>query len=132
MKQRYASIAISATLPALCLSFAYAQEFEGSPSGIVVYAKPNTITRTELVPFGDLNLAAEAGRQVFIGRVEHAATQVCGGPTNDLVDLIDVRGFRACRDEAMADARTKVDAVLVAAQRYPSVAALRSVTGPFD
>jgi UrcA family protein len=132
MKQHYASIALSVTLLAFNLNLASAQEFQGAPSDIVIYAQPNTITRTELVPFGDLNLAAEAGRQAFIGRVEHAATRVCGGPTNDLVDLIEVRGFRTCRDGAMADARPKMEAVMAAAQGYPSVAALRSVTGPFN
>jgi UrcA family protein len=129
MTPHHATIAISAVLLAFGLSTAVAQEFQESPSVTVVYGHPDATARTELVLYGDLNLAAEAGRRVFIGRVERAVDRVCGGPTNDLIDLIESRGFRTCRDEAMADARPKMDAVMGAALRYPSVAAIGGFTG---
>jgi len=63
------------------------------------------------VSFGDLNLASQAGRDVLYRRVSNAAREVCG---NFALRELKLNAMsRACRADAIADARTQLARVIV-------------------
>lgn len=67
-------------------------------SAVPAWAGP--VTRQIVVPYSDLNLSREAGARALIGRIEFAATRVCGGKPA-MGDLQALAAFRACKEAAV-------------------------------
>ncbi len=59
-----------------------------------------TQTRQLNVSYGDLNIHSRAGVQVLMGRLEHAAGAVCGGPSFAR-EALEAQRFRDCRRDAL-------------------------------
>ena len=69
-------------------------------------AAETIVTKSQVVRFGDLNLASDAGAQTLYGRINLAARRVCAG-AND--DRFGNRDYRACMKKAVDDAVAQVD-----------------------
>jgi UrcA family protein len=125
MSKRPYQIGLAAALLTVSLSAAHA-EVSGDQSREVVYGT-SPQTRTQQVPFGDLNLANEVGRTILKDRVSQAVETVCGGRIIDFIDQTQVQGIRRCRAASMADAMLKVQSVIAAFRTPRSVASTISV-----
>lgn len=62
----------------------------------------------ETVSYRDLNIANQAGAKRLYERIAIAAENVCGIDDEGVALLFD-RNYRACKDEAIADAVNRVD-----------------------
>lgn len=78
-------------------------------SGFATYAAENQIA----VPYGELNLSHEEGARTLLTRIDHAATQACGGRPS-IADLHAWASYEACRKAAMDRAVATIHAPLVA------------------
>lgn len=127
MLPRVRIIALSATLLMPGLSLAHADEI--SRETIVAPESPQLERRTELVVIGDLNLRSEGGQAVLMQRLNRAAKDVCG-PFVDSRVLLEMQGFHACYDTAMADATVKLRTFLASAPQANESIASITVAGP--
>ena len=68
-------------------------------------------TLSVAVPFGDLDLTKDAGRQTLDARLERAARKVCGGvaPARDLAQM---QNYRACLSGARTAYQAQVELAL--------------------
>jgi len=126
MTMRQSHIGLVAALLTLGFSTAHA-DVSGDHSSEIVYGN-NPETRIQQVPFGDLNLTSEGGREILIGRVSRAVDTVCGGRNIDILDQTETRIFGHCRTDSMADAMLKVQAVIADLQKSNSLVASITVT----
>jgi len=69
-------------------------------------AEPQSITRSQMVSFADLDLSAAEDRKALDRRLRAAARSVCGDPEGRT--LRDIVLVRRCRDEAMAAAHREM------------------------
>lgn len=79
------------------------------------------------VGYGDLDLSGKSGAQVLIGRLDIAASQVCGGEP-DMRDLQRMAIYRTCKHQAMDHAVATVGSPTVSALYgggYPQLASRR-------
>lgn len=75
-------------------------------------AKPaDTDVKREVVKYGDLNLASDAGQATLDTRIRAAAHRVCQDPGNTAMERFQRE--RKCRSIAIADARQQVRTVTV-------------------
>jgi len=126
MLMSFSQIGLVATLLTISFSTAHAQ-VSWDQSGEVVYgANPQTLIKQ--VPFGDLNLMNEEGKEILIARVSSAVDTVCGGRNIDPIDLTEFAIFRHCRTDSMADAMLKVQAVIDDVRNSRSVAAMITIS----
>jgi UrcA family protein len=66
------------------------------------------------VSYADLNLGSRDGAKAMIGRIDDAASRVCGGPPD--MRLLDARAYYwACKGQAVERAVRQLDAPLVTA-----------------
>lgn len=82
-------------------------------------APPSDIN-VSLVQTADLDLGSSADQRRLDQRLANAAREVCGTASD--VDLHGKNEVRKCRDETLAQARGKRDAVLAAATRDAVIA----------
>ena len=76
-----------------------------------------------MVPHQDLNLGTAAGRAALDGRIQRAATRICGSALiNELKFAAEVA---ACRADVVATAQEQRDA-LIGGQRYAAVRVVRA------
>ena len=73
-------------------------------------AQPVTLS----VPYGDLDLTKEAGRQALDARLDRATRTVCGGAAPGR-DLARIQAWRSCVTAARASTRDQVELALNAA-----------------
>jgi UrcA family protein len=73
-------------------------------------AEPVTLT----VPYGDLDLTNQAGRQTLEARLDRATRKVCGGAA-PMRDLARMANWRVCVAAARASTRDQVELALNAA-----------------
>ena len=66
--------------------------------------------RTEVVPYGDLDISTEAGRATLEARISGAVERVCGKAFKG--SLAEVAVVEDCRAAAMEDAMAQVEARL--------------------
>lgn len=87
---------------------------------------------TVLVPYGDLDLTKDEGRDVLEARLARATARVCGG-TPSARDLVQIQAYRACRAEARVGYETQVQLALDAAnaRRVAGLAAKIGLLGTF-
>lgn len=102
---------MKSTLPALV--FAAAALVTAIPSA--TFARENVAT--ERVPYGDLNLANEAGIETLDRRLDRAVRRVCGGDTR-------IKGMH----DAIAECREKARASILPQRNY----AIARATGRQD
>ena len=69
------------------------------------------------VSYGDLNLANPDGARMMFGRIKLAASAVCGGAPDSMLDLTSRRFYKTCVRAATADAMSQLKAPLVS-QHY--------------
>jgi UrcA family protein len=85
----------------------------------VLAASPAAVFAADIpsvkVRLNDLDLATAAGQSALMGRIEHAASVVCGG-AEVRRSLGDLKTFQTCRSETVADAMPKVHAAVAAAE----------------
>jgi UrcA family protein len=74
---------------------------------------------TKMVPYGDLNLDAEAGAKAFYVRLRYAAKYVCS--PLEAKELSRHRIWQSCVDQALASAVRRIDKPLVTALHNQSV-----------
>lgn len=67
------------------LSAAVAVGFAACPPSAVAM---DTETASVAVPYGDLNLASEAGAKIMLRRIRDAAAKVCGDQIDDPLDRL--------------------------------------------
>jgi UrcA family protein len=120
MLMRSSPIVLAVALLTASLSPASAEEVDYS-NNVVVYSGINTLVRTKVVPYGDLNVTSRAGETALQIRVAAAVDKVCGGPSIYLRDLIESGDLRACQARSMADAMSQVQAVVDRARQVASV-----------
>ena len=121
MFMRSSPIVLAIALLSTSSSPASADEIEKSDT-VVVYSNFNTLVRTKVVMYGDLNIATEAGGAAFRARVVGAIDKVCGGPSIFLRDMAENEDLRACHTRSMADAMSQVQTVIDNARHVASVA----------
>jgi UrcA family protein len=121
MYMRSSSIILAVALLSASLSAASADEVEKNYT-VVVYSSSNTLVRTQVVTYGDLNITTAAGEAAFRARVAGAIDKVCGGPSIFVRDLIENMDLRACHTRSMADAMPQVQMVVDDARHVASVA----------
>ena len=73
-----------------------------------------------LVRTADLDLASSEGQRRLDHRLARAAREVCGTASD--VDIEGKNAVRECRDEVLAQAREKRDAVVASADRDAVIA----------
>src|SRR5689334_8163972 len=76
---------------------------------------PAANTYVSYVQTADLDLSSKAGQHQLEARIAQAAREVCGTPSD--ADLVGKNRVRDCRDEAIANATGRRDALLAAANR---------------
>jgi len=64
--------------------------------------------KTQSVTYADLDLSKPAGIQTLYKRIKSAARHVCG-PVDQYTFVTPAASFRACFDQAVADAVAKID-----------------------
>jgi len=69
---------------------------------------------TMAVPYGDLDLTKEAGRQTLDARLDRASRKVCGGAA-PARDLSQMHAWRTCVNTARANTHDQVELALNAA-----------------
>jgi UrcA family protein len=80
-----------------------------------VQAQGNRDSQVQVsVYYGDLDLSHQAGAQELIGRLEVAASKVCGGMP-DIRDLTRFQMYRACTKHALDKAVASVGQPIVSA-----------------
>lgn len=87
--------------------------------GVSSLAHADGLGRTHMAPqivvsYSDLDLSREAGARVMLGRLESAASAVCGG-WPDLHRLENLAIYRACTRKAMDGAVTELGSPRVSA-----------------
>jgi len=95
---------IAVALASLSLSTAYAE-----PRNEGMY-----LTSLD-VYYGDLNLKNRGGAETALGRIKRAASDVCGGAPDSMLDLTSHRLFKTCMRVAVNDAVKQLKAPLVTA-----------------
>jgi len=119
--------AVSATLLLASFNFANAEVIVRGhlPSGVEL--------RSEDVAIGDIDLRSDAGQAVLMGRLRQAVRDVCDGPLVSYRDQQELRRYRSCNNNAMADATSKAQSVIaLASQPGTSVAAIITVKTPHE
>jgi len=121
MYLRSSSIVFAVAFLSASFSAVSADEVEKNYT-VVVYSTSNTLVRTRVVRYGDLNIATEAGEAALRNRVAGAIDKVCGGPSIFVRDLMENEDLRACHNQSMADAMPQVQMMVDDARRVASVA----------
>jgi UrcA family protein len=85
-------------------------------------AQPQTFVSH--VRTADLDLASEQGRRQLQQRLERAAREVCGTPSD--LDLVGKNNVRECRAEAVAKAAGQQEALVASANRGRVIAVTAS------
>lgn len=80
---------------------------------------------TRTVQYGDLNLASEAGQDVFQRRIDRAISQVCD-VDRYARQLAVRRAQRECVRAAWPDAQRQADAAILDARQFASIASAPS------
>jgi len=117
--------AVTATLLITSFNFANAEVVvQGHlPSGVEI--------RAVEVSFADLNIRNPAGQAALMGRLRTAVRDVCDGPLVSYRDQQELRRYRSCNSDAMADATSKAESVIASAsQPGTSVASVITVRTP--
>jgi UrcA family protein len=83
-------------------------------------AAPTASAPSVTVPLSDLDLTADAGGRIALGRIRRAADAICGGAPQP-ADLAPARAYRDCMSDAVDHA--------VAATGSPVLAALNANPG---
>lgn len=81
---------------------------------------PASAVNVSLVRIADLDLGSRDGQRTLDRRLANAAREVCGTASD--VDVVGKNDVRKCRDETLAQARGKRDAMLAAANRDAVIA----------
>lgn len=76
-----------------------------------------------IVATADLDLGTVAGRKALDTRIARAAIDLCGTASD--ADLAGANDVRACRDQAVADARKQIEQRLASNRAGPIVLAAR-------
>ena len=76
---------------------------------------PAANTYVSYVQTADLDLSSKAGQNQLEARIAQAAREVCGTPSD--ADLVGTNRARDCRDQAIANATGRRDALVAAANR---------------
>ena len=63
--------------------------------------------------FGDLNLANPSGAKVALRRIKMAASEVCGGAPDTLLDLVAYGIYKSCYLDTVDEAVDRLHAPLV-------------------
>lgn len=71
------------------------------------------------VPYGDLNLASDAGSKTLERRMKAAAHQLCG--STQAPGLAELESVNACRDRVFAAARPKMELALAGGEKSRSI-----------
>ena len=107
---RIAAAVLSGVTASLLVGATALQAAQNEP--LVVYGEPQQVNR-ERVPYGDLNLAAPAGRKTLYSRVGRAVRRVC-----DFEPVgIATRDYRTCSAGAWKDARPQIQRAIAQADR---------------
>lgn len=80
-------------------------------------------TRSIGIDAGDLDLASNAGRAVLEQRISHAVDTICGSP--HARSTWEQVNYASCSKAAHADVRSKVDAMVAAAENARKMAGTR-------
>jgi UrcA family protein len=72
------------------------------------------IVRTAIVDYADLDLNSEDGQATLQGRLKGAVRKVCG--SYDSKNLVDVRDYSVCIDQANASAQRASVTIMAAAK----------------
>lgn len=83
-------------------------------------------TRSIGIDASDLDLASNAGRAVLEQRVNHAVDNICGSP--HARSTWEQVNYATCSKAARADVRSKVDAMVAAAENARKMAGTRATT----
>ena len=92
----------------------------------VSQAHAGPFTRSVTVDYSDLDINRSAGAQVLLLRINHAATQACGGRPDASYRFIAqpmVNAFQRCHDEAVRNAVASIPSPALArayAGEYPN------------
>ena len=78
-------------------------------------AAVDTDVPQQVVKYADLNTASPAGQAALQTRIRAAASQVCGGPPQNLQDVRAGQRFNMCMTQAVNAALAKVPAPRVVA-----------------
>ena len=78
-----------------------------SMNALPAVAGDNIVTKSQVVKFGDLNLASDAGAQALYQRIKLAARRVCAGADTD--DRFGNLEYRNCMKQAVDNAVAKID-----------------------
>jgi UrcA family protein len=113
---RSSPMVLAVALLSASLSPASADEVDKGYA-VVVYSSFNTVVRTKVVNYDDLNIATVAGGAAFRARVAGAIDKVCGGPSIFLRDLTESEDLQAFHTRSMADAMPQMQAVIDNARR---------------
>ncbi len=81
---------------------------------------PAAATNVSVVRTADLDLRSSEGQRRLDHRLARAARQVCGAASD--VDIEGKNDVRKCRDDVLARARDKRDAVVASADRDAVIA----------
>lgn len=63
--------------------------------------------------YGDLNLAGHSGAKIALRRIKSAASTVCGGVPDSMLDLTTYRLYKNCVLDALDEAVERLHAPLV-------------------
>jgi UrcA family protein len=106
---RFTAAVLSGVTASLLVTAATAQAAQDGP--VVVYGETQPLN-TERVPYGDLNLAANADRKTLYSRVGSAVRNVCN------FDAVGIASdYRTCASLAWKDARPQIDRALAQSDR---------------
>jgi UrcA family protein len=75
---------------------------------VTMAADSRVMVKSELVRYEDIRLISAVGAAVLYGRLRAAADRTCGGPVDNL-SLAQKQRYKACMDEAMANAVADVN-----------------------
>jgi UrcA family protein len=91
--------------------------------GVAALAEPAPAQSVSIVRTADLDLSTRNGRDALEHRLAIAASEVCGSAAD--VDLAGRNDVRQCRNDVLAEARAKSDAIVAgsAADRTILIAA---------
>jgi len=81
-------------------------------------------TRSIGIDASDLDLASNAGRAVLEQRVDHAVDNICGSP--HARSTWEQANYATCSKAARADVRSRVDAMVAAAENARKMAGTRA------
>jgi UrcA family protein len=92
-------------------------------SGLLITPTVAQAPETRIVALADLDLETAAGRNALDLRIARAAIDLCGAASD--ADLAGANDVRACRDRAIAEARSQVEERLATRRAAPVVLAAR-------